>query len=309
MWLFFFFAVIVFLGFPTEFRAFMLQVRTENMTNGDYVYVVNEPFHHRTYYGNLTWMYGTQRDQEAEQAFKSVFLITSAPETNTHLQTLENELKMRSLRDFNFTYAPDEKPNLFAIASYECVIMFGIMLQHILHASVDLSDGSAIGRLFWNKTFNLDTGIIQFDEVGERKQDMIVQQFQKGDVWPTTILELSGSAELHENVTAIEWPVPFPPPNEPFCGYSGLSSACLPSDGNYSLTTIISCSVFALAIIATCAAAIKIWFGVLSHHEDWQTFVIDRKGLHPFTDSARASLIRTQISSIVYSFRRSRNDL
>ncbi|GAV06514.1 hypothetical protein RvY_16487-1 [Ramazzottius varieornatus] len=101
--------VIVFLGFPTEFRAFMLQVRTENMTNGDYVYVVNEPFHHRTYYGNLTWMYGTQRDQEAEQAFKSVFLITSAPETNTHLQTLENELKMRSLRDFNFTYAPDEK--------------------------------------------------------------------------------------------------------------------------------------------------------------------------------------------------------
>lgn len=159
--------------------------------------------------------------------------------------------------------------------------MFGIVLQHILHASIDLSDGSAIGRLFWNRTFNLDTGVIQFDEVGERKQDMIVQHFQQGDVWPTTILELSGSAELYENVTAIEWPLPFPPPNEPFCGYTGLSSACLPSgkciggivtadimvcetmicfsDGNYSLTTIISCSLIALAIIATCAAAIKIW--------------------------------------------------
>lgn len=110
--LFFFFAVIVFLGFPTEFRAFMvgedfqrpeasqiyiilsfpgtaaaskdreydqwrlrklklfLSLRSLHRRLIDclsllslQVYIVNEPFHHRTYYGNLTWMYGTQRDQ------------------------------------------------------------------------------------------------------------------------------------------------------------------------------------------------------------------------------------------------------
>ncbi|GAV06469.1 hypothetical protein RvY_16453 [Ramazzottius varieornatus] len=111
--------------------------------------------------------------------------------------------------------------------------------ESLNNSSVDPNDGSALGRLFWNRTFNLDTGVVQFDEVGERKQDMIVQHFQKGDVWPTIVLKLPGSTNVFESVTTIEWPVPFPPPSEPFCGYTGIKPVCLSREDDYPLHVIV----------------------------------------------------------------------
>ncbi|GAV06497.1 hypothetical protein RvY_16473 [Ramazzottius varieornatus] len=122
-----------------------------------------------------------------------------------------------------------DEPNPFVTAAYEDVILFGHGLEEALNDSsriVDLSDGSAFARRYWNRTFWLDTGPIEFDEVGERKQPLIIQQFQKGGVWPITVMTLDASANEFADVASISWKVPFPPPNEPACGFLGTNVIC-----------------------------------------------------------------------------------
>lgn len=114
-------------------------------------------------------------------------------------------------------------------AAYEDVILFGHVLEETLNDSsriVDLKDGSAFARRYWNRTFWLDTGPIEFDEVGERKQPLIVQQFQTDAIWPTTVMTLDGSANEFVDVAPISWITPFPPPNEPACGFLGTNVTC-----------------------------------------------------------------------------------
>ena len=93
-------------------------------------------------------------------------------------------------------------------------------------SAFDLNNGTAFAKRYWNRTFFLDTGPIEFDEVGERKQPLIIQQFQKDGVWPVTILMLGASAQNFVDVAPVSWSVPFPPLNEPICGYLGTNVLC-----------------------------------------------------------------------------------
>ena len=166
---------------------------------------------------------------------------------NARLLSLYDTFKNLSIREFNFTYAPGEmvskwlpkwkcmrlcnfcwQPNPFVTAIYEDTILFGEVLQESLDdtSAFDLNNGTAFAKRYWNRTFFLDTGPIEFDEVGERKQPLIIQQFQKDGVWPVTILMLGASAQNFVDVTPVSWSVPFPPLNEPICGYLGINVLC-----------------------------------------------------------------------------------
>ncbi|GAV02728.1 hypothetical protein RvY_13257 [Ramazzottius varieornatus] len=152
-----------------------------------------------------------------ELAYQSVFLVTF-PQDNSSNGRL---------------------PNPFVTAPYEDVILFGHVLEETLNDPsrvVDLNDGSAFARRYWNRTFWLDTGPIEFDEVGERKQPLIIQQFQKGGVWPTTIMTLDASANEFVDVASISWVAPFPPPNEPPCGFLGTNAICWKKGENEGLS-------------------------------------------------------------------------
>ncbi|GAV02823.1 hypothetical protein RvY_13341 [Ramazzottius varieornatus] len=243
--------VVVFLGHASDLRKFMLQVKRAQMTNGEYVYLAHEPFRHRSFYGNYTWKYGDKFDEEAQLAYQSVFLVTFPQDSssNGRLVGLYETFTNISKHYFNFTYAPLETPNPFVTAAYEDVILFGHVLEETLNDPsrvVDLNDGSAFARRYWNRTFWLDTGPIEFDEVGERKQPLIIQQFQKGGVWPTTIMTLDASANEFVDVASISWVAPFPPPNEPPCGFLGANVICWKKDAYF---TIVIASVMSVLLV------------------------------------------------------------
>ena len=132
--------------------------------------------------------------------------------------------KWKCMRLCNFCW----QPNPFVTAIYEETILFGEVLQESLDdtSAFDLNNGTAFAKRYWNRTFFLDTGPIEFDEVGERKQPLIIQQFQKDGVWPVTILMLGASAQNFVDVAPVSWSVPFPPLNEPICGYLGTNVLC-----------------------------------------------------------------------------------
>ncbi|GAV06502.1 hypothetical protein RvY_16478-1 [Ramazzottius varieornatus] len=203
------------------------------MTNGDYVYLAAEPFHHR-FYGNLTWWHSDSLNEEALRAYQSLLVITSPnDDKNPEQLRLEEEFRRRSAKDFNFTYADDEKQNLFVTACYESIVLFGIVLKELLSssASANLKDGALTTQHFLNRTFTLATGPITFDEVGERQQPLIIRQFQGSSVWPLTVMALDACAESFRGVREVLWPVPFPPPNEPACGFYGTRDQCRANGG------------------------------------------------------------------------------
>ena len=171
--------------------------------------------------------------------------------TNARSLGLYDSFKNLSKHVFNFTYAPGEtvstifntsyktetdhdlsfilrQPNLFVTAAYEDTALFGKVLQAALNDTdvSDLNNGAAFAKRYWNRTFFLETGPIEFDEVGERKQPLSIQQFQKDRVWPVTVMTLDVAGQNFVDVAPVNWSVPFPPPNEPICGYLGTSVLC-----------------------------------------------------------------------------------
>ncbi|GAV09609.1 hypothetical protein RvY_19114 [Ramazzottius varieornatus] len=100
--------------------------------------------------------------------------------------------------------------------------MFGTVLKELLSDSnrpTDINDGSWLAGHFLNRTFTLDTGPIVLDETGERQQPLTVQHFQGSNAWPVTVMTLDAFAARFTDSTKLLWPVPFPPPNEPPCGF------------------------------------------------------------------------------------------
>ncbi|GAV06435.1 hypothetical protein RvY_16429 [Ramazzottius varieornatus] len=116
---------------------------------------------------------------EARDAFRSAFVITASPELPanvTLIQSLNARFKELSKHDYNLTYGPNEE-----------------ILQEILSGNYSddslwqfLRNGSAMAELFSNRSFQLPTTTIEFDEVGERKQSLNVKQFLNNSSDPTT---------------------------------------------------------------------------------------------------------------------------
>ncbi|XP_055347021.1 atrial natriuretic peptide receptor 1-like [Paramacrobiotus metropolitanus] len=245
--------IVVFLGYAAVLRTFMLKAQKAGMTDGDYVYFALEPFKHSDY-GNLTWKYNDKDDEDARRSFQSLLIVTSA---NNYLAEdrliFYNQLKDLSYSRYNFTYAVNEVPNPFVTASTESMIMFGTVLQEMIaeYPLPKLSDGSAMAKRFWNRTFTLSdpySVTIAFDDVGERKQLLVTQQFIDNFTDRTNVAvynETSGNVDI---LTNIRWPIAWPPPNEPFCGYLGLDVRCR-SAGTTSFVLTSAISVIACMMI------------------------------------------------------------
>ncbi|GAV06506.1 hypothetical protein RvY_16481 [Ramazzottius varieornatus] len=110
------------------------------------------------------------------------------------------------------------------------MLLLGIALRQVLSqpSTTDLNDGSAVAPHSCNRTFALDTETIEFDEVGERLQRLIVQQIRGGIKWPVTVLRLKVTNENFIDSTSTKWIAAFSPPNEPLCELQGIRNSCQP---------------------------------------------------------------------------------
>lgn len=71
---------------------------------------------------------------------------------------------------YNYTYG-DDAVSTSVTAFYDAVLLYGLALNETLAKGGNQSDGAAIVRAMWNKTFSGITGDVHIDANGDRIAD------------------------------------------------------------------------------------------------------------------------------------------
>ena len=79
------------------------------MDNGDYVFMDVEVFEFKGHYwGDHSWYRGDYLDTKAKKAFESLLRIALDEPKDSQFYNFSNQVKLRSQRDFNFTYGSEK---------------------------------------------------------------------------------------------------------------------------------------------------------------------------------------------------------
>ncbi|OQV12343.1 hypothetical protein BV898_13371 [Hypsibius exemplaris] len=240
--------VLVYFGKADQQRRLMVDARARNMTNGEYVYIVDEPYQFPKSYGTVTWSYKGDPDNEAARdAFRSVLVVHPYPEiplaVSSDVMTLAGRFRAIATTLYNVTVTAYEQPFRDAITSYVSILFLAQVLNETLirDGPAKLQDGAWLSQQFLNRAFPppvkglADTYI---DSTGLRRTILGVSHFLAGNgsVRESFLMQSpdAGYTFRQTRDLALEWPGGnWPPPNEPFCGYTNSKGGCQTSLGMY----------------------------------------------------------------------------
>ncbi|OWA53348.1 hypothetical protein BV898_17781 [Hypsibius exemplaris] len=212
--------VMVYLGRAEQMRRLMIDAESLNMTKGEFVYICDEPYPFPKSYGIVKWFTADGKDNDmARSAFRSLLVVHPHAALNWSDPAIQSRVaKFRAgSRDlFNIT-----------------VELFDQVLNETLatHGPVQLFDGAWLSRRFLNRSFNAGTPYdIYIDETGFRRVTLAVAHFTGNDSIREDFLLQSSinrlGLEVLRNISD-SWPGGnWPPPNEPFCGYTNSNPDC-----------------------------------------------------------------------------------
>ncbi|XP_055353984.1 atrial natriuretic peptide receptor 1-like [Paramacrobiotus metropolitanus] len=252
--------VVLYFGHAAFLREFMIAASVDNMTNGEYVYVAVEAMNNKMQ-GLLHWQYNDRSDEIALQAFQSLLVIYPPNIYDAPDPSLGGEFVKRSQRDYNFTYALKDQNYNSLVEAYLAITSLSQALNNSLSAGENPANltGSTLVKYMLDRTFTDDNGggTIYIDSNGLRRSDFVIAYFTPSGN-RRALLQKQGKEDGLREVTPTRLTVwanaSFPPPNEPFCGYTNQKEVCQPQrDNQWIQNTIIS---LAGALVIVSAALI-----------------------------------------------------
>ncbi|XP_055334074.1 atrial natriuretic peptide receptor 1-like [Paramacrobiotus metropolitanus] len=265
--------IILFFGESGEFRKILKTAAGLNMTMGEHVYVISTPFRLSTAPGYLSWDKGDSDDPIIRQAYRSVLIVESDlsiyGNTSTS-DTFSEEMIRHSHRDYNHTYLSFQPVSPHPGSTYASMMMVAQVYRilekytalRVSDSSETWASGAKLAKRLMNRTFHTDVSDLYIDSSGERVPRKCVNQLS----WNTSELrtlfvQVVPELELRPTGEPIEWLGPWPPPNEPRCGYRGDKPIC--RTGTLSVETIAG-TVAAIVVICV-ASLIIIWRTMRTH--------------------------------------------
>ncbi|GAV06503.1 hypothetical protein RvY_16478-2 [Ramazzottius varieornatus] len=109
-------------------------------------------------------------------------------------------------------------------------------------------------------------------------------------------MALDACAESFRGVREVLWPVPFPPPNEPACGFYGTRDQCRANDTSLEFSVTVGCSVLGSLLAAVFLMRIVQWKLKKRAAElhVWDLFQIGSKFLYSEVSKAKWASGRVQ---------------
>ncbi|XP_071098893.1 atrial natriuretic peptide receptor 1-like [Haliotis cracherodii] len=249
-------SIVVLCASPDSVRDIMIKAHQLNFDNGEYVFFNIDLFSSKNE-SQRPWFRVNdteERNNMAREAYESVMTITLKKPTSPEYHAFSEEVKRRaSLLYKNFTYG-EEEVNSFVGAFHDAVVLYALALNETLQANGSVSDGSAITKRMWNRTFEGITGTVSIDANGDRNAD-----YSLLDLNPITnkfevVANYYGSRKRYIPVpgTEIHWAGgrSSAPPDTPTCGYDG--SKCPPEEPfpEYGIVIIVLGSLLVIVLIA-----------------------------------------------------------
>ncbi|XP_045184586.2 atrial natriuretic peptide receptor 1-like [Mercenaria mercenaria] len=165
--------IIVMCGSPDSVRELMITANELGYDNGEYVFLNIDSGESENNF-ELPWYREEdtmERNNKARKAYEALMRISLLKQKSLEYSSFSNEVKLRAkLRYENFTSYEGEV-NSYVGAFHDAVVLYALALNETIEADESVTDGSAVTRRMWNKTFNGITGSVVIDENGDRIMD------------------------------------------------------------------------------------------------------------------------------------------
>ncbi|XP_055334710.1 atrial natriuretic peptide receptor 1-like [Paramacrobiotus metropolitanus] len=277
--------VFILLFNATIVRDFMLKAKRLGMTDGSYVYFAIELFP-SNYWGSYTWKTGQLNDQEAREAYDSLFVLSLIERQSPAFEVFSTKVRVRSQEKFNYTFGMFEPIDSVVTSYYEAIFLYGTIIKKLWIEEANVSNGELVAKTFKNFNYTSElSGNFHMDKFGDRDNDYVLKDLDEvtGAFRPS----LKYNVDLGLQVLApIQWPNrSTPPPDVPWCGFKGEAIVCqaLMSSWNGGLTAVV-------AIVPLLALAGIIGGIVYSVHRRaqagpydpyWWKILVDELQVHP----------------------------
>ncbi|KAK2830971.1 hypothetical protein Q5P01_018902 [Channa striata] len=257
---------VVYLCCPWDIlRTLMVQFWKEGMSLEEYVFFFIDLFAEGMGgHGPVRpWYRGDQDDYAAQQAFRSVKVLTYLePQNPQYLQFVET-LKSDAKKMFNFTIE-DSLYNLIAGGFYDGVMLYSQALNETLSeqrgrgwesGKFQRPKQDVVTRRMWNRTLPGVLGLVEMDEFGDRQMDFAMWDMtdvDSGEFQVVCVYNGSMKQLVVQSGRSFQWPGGAPPPDVPECGFKNDNAACLARTVSmHQMVAIVICFVFVIIVTVT----------------------------------------------------------
>ncbi|XP_046576411.1 atrial natriuretic peptide receptor 1-like isoform X1 [Haliotis rubra] len=251
------FNIIVLCASPDSVREIMIKAHELNFDNGEYVFFNIDLFSSKNA-SERPWFRENDtedRNKKARLAYEALMTVTLRKPTSPEYRRFSEEVKRRAAQMYkNFTYG-EEEVNSFVGAFHDAVILYALALNETLEANGSISDGAAITRRMWNRTFEGITGTVSIDANGDRNADYSLLDLNPESEKYEVVANYYGNRRRYEPVAGkrVYWAggLDSPPADTPECGFDG--SKCPPDEPfpEYGIVIIVLGSVLLVVLIVT----------------------------------------------------------
>ncbi|XP_004871480.1 atrial natriuretic peptide receptor 1 [Heterocephalus glaber] len=244
---------------PEAFRTLMLLARESGLGAEEYVFFHLDVFGHSLQGAQgpdpRPWETGDGQDLSARPAFQAAKIITYKDPANPEYLEFLRQLKVVAREQFNFS-VQDGLENIIPASFHDGLLLYVQAVTETLAHGGTVTSGEDITQRMWNRSFLGVTGYLKIDSSGDRETD-----FSLWDMDPATgafrvVLNYNGTSQelVAESGRDLHWPLGYPPPDVPKCGFDNEDPAChqdlfstlevLAVVGSLSVLSILIVSIF-----------------------------------------------------------------
>ncbi|XP_076352674.1 atrial natriuretic peptide receptor 1-like [Tachypleus tridentatus] len=241
-------------------RSLLLEAYNLGMGNGEYTFFTFQLNKNKKKYGEISWYIpGDYRNKDARKMYEALMVVTlRVPATLQYKQFSAKVLENSRLK-YN-SNADETMVDPILGAFYDCVLLYAYVLNKTLVEGGDPLDGRNLAEKLWNSTFYGGmTGDIFINANGDREADFTLSDLDPETGIMRPVATYYGVRRRYDRISRqyIHWPggLKGPPPDIPYCGFTGDEFHCLPQK-SFSVLGSVGITVFGLCAIGSIAGAL-----------------------------------------------------
>ncbi|XP_051958629.1 guanylate cyclase 2G-like [Xyrauchen texanus] len=244
--------VVVVLSNAEDSTALMMEAQRQGLMNGEYVFLLVQQFEDNLWKSSVS-----ERNQTMCNAFDMVFVLAQKSyegfEYNDFFQQAHERLKGAP---FYSNLSSEKEVSSYAVYLHDAVLLYAMGLNEAFKNGKDIHHGREILQKLRDRTsirFYGASGLVHFDEYGERNLDYSVYDLQQTEdvIKFVPVLDFDSHTKMIKPTSwfsTVVWPTGKPPPDNPTCGFNNELCEWLENEASL-LVLLVALPMFGVAAV------------------------------------------------------------
>ncbi|KAG1954993.1 atrial natriuretic peptide receptor [Pimephales promelas] len=245
--------VVVVLANAKDSTSLMLEAQKQGLMNGGYVFLLVQQFEDNLWKSALG-----DKNKTVLKAFDMVFVLAQKSyEGYDYYDFFEQTYERLKQAPFYSNLSSEKEVSSYAAYLHDAVLLYAMGLKEALKSGQDIRHGREILQNLRNRStirFYGASGLVHFDEYGERNLDYSVYDLQQTEniIQFVPVLDFDSQTKTIKPTSRfsnIVWQNGKPPPDNPACGFDNELCEWLENDVSL-LALLVALPVLGLAAVA-----------------------------------------------------------